>query len=182
MNYFSLKFYIALNVKVIKRKNKKLQEGSSKLKMDTKLRLLTQPLSTNLNSNETKKYLEEMRTNGGYDILKANISRKSFTKDYTQDEIKIIKDNLENLRSYTFSDSDNSRDISIEDLQPRAVVLNEDCMLEITNVAPDESSDSEIELFEQFPSSSASGKFSIFFNVHIYVNQCLLSRITANIS
>lgn len=142
----------------MKRKSRKLEEGPSKLKMDKKLRLLTQPLSIDLNSNETKKYLEEMRTNGGYDILKASISRKSFTKDYSQGEIKIIKENLENLKTYSLSDSNSSGDMSIEDLQPRAVVLNEESLAEITNVAPDEMSDSGNEFMDQLPSASRFGK------------------------
>lgn len=139
----------------MKRTNRKRPERPTEFNMDTKLLLLTQPLSIDLNLNETNKYLEEIRTNGGYESLKTKLGKKTFTKHYSTQEIQIMNENLENLKPYlgdNISLSDQS-DISVEDLRARAVVLNEESLADIGNVPLDETFDSGNEFMEPFSST-----------------------------
>lgn len=104
--------------------NTRKRPAHNKRNMEAKLNLLTQPLSIDLDINVTNKYLEELKANGGYGPLKANIGKKYFAKDYTKLELQTIKENLENLKRYVrgnSSDLDDS-ELSSEDLQQVAMV------------------------------------------------------------
>lgn len=133
-----------------------------KTQIEKKLCLLTNPLSIDLDVNETAKYLEEIKQNGGYKFLKNNISNKNFAKNYSKNEVLIIQENLESLKRCAQNNSSDDSDVSIEGLQPRAAVLNQELQLaDITDIGSVGTTDSENEFIERFQTTSTNvyGKF-----------------------
>lgn len=130
--------------------------------MDTKLHLLIQPIPIEIDVNEINKYFEEIRNNGGYDMLMSNICKKSFCKDYTKNDIQILKDNLENLKRYVSDNSSESDSAEISIQEPRAVVFNQECLPDVSKACINDTSASVNEIGDQLHAESniaIGGKF-----------------------